>query len=78
MVDPELFWEDGTPRSQRNAFTGFGYTVPHVDLRADDAAGRAGANSAATKRDRGQQLMPKLHLKGSKHRRQPEFEESLP
>lgn len=74
---PQLFWEDGTLRSQNNAFTG--YAGAHrVDLSAESAALRAGANSAATKRARGQELMPKLHLKGTRPRRQVrEAEESL-
>jgi hypothetical protein len=67
--NPELFWDDGTPRSSRNAFTGTGYTVGAVDMSTESAAMRAGANSAETKRARGQELIPKLHLKGSKHRR---------
>jgi hypothetical protein len=73
----QLFWDDGTPRSQNNAFTG--YVGAHrVDLSAESAAARAGSNSAATKRARGQELMPKLHLKGSKpRRRERELEESL-
>jgi hypothetical protein len=63
--DPELFWEDGSARSQGNAFTASGY---RVDMARESAALVAGANSAATKRARGQDLMPKLHLKGSNHR----------
>lgn len=70
MTDPkdwQLFWPCGTPRSQNNAFTSSGYPVP-LDLRRENAAALAGANSAATKRARGQDLIPRLHLKGSKRR----------
>jgi hypothetical protein len=63
--DPELFWEDGSARSQGNAFTSSRY---RVDMSRDSSALVAGANSAATKRARGQELMPKLQLKGTKHR----------
>lgn len=59
-----LFWEDGTPRSSGNAFTSAGY----LDMSRESAAARAGANAAATKRARGQDLMPRLALKGSKQR----------
>jgi hypothetical protein len=67
-LNPELFWPDGTVRSQNNAFTGHGYTCSRLDMSAESAAARAGANAAATKRARGQDLMPKLYLKGSKPR----------
>jgi hypothetical protein len=63
--DRELFWDDGTIRSQNNAFTSSRY---RVDMSRESSALVAGANSAATKRARGQDLMPKLHLKGSNHR----------
>lgn len=62
----ELFWPCGTPRSQRNAFTSSNY---RVDMRRESAAVIAGANSAATKRARGQELIPTLHLSGSTPRK---------
>jgi hypothetical protein len=48
-------------------------------MSAESAAALAGANSAATKRARGQQLMPTLHLKGStpKRRRREREEEAV-
>jgi hypothetical protein len=72
MTEPRkhllLFWEDGTPRSQGNAFTSAGYGGARLDMAKESAALRAGTNAAATKRARGQDLMPRLTLKGSKPR----------
>ena len=60
------FWPDGTPRSQNNAFTGHGYVASTVDdIRKADTAARVGRDAAATKRAKGQALMPVLSLPGS-------------
>lgn len=59
-------WPDGTPRSQNNSFTGHGYEASTVKeiIKADTAA-RVGREAAATKRAKGQALMPVLSLPGS-------------
>lgn len=72
--------ECGVVFSRHNAFffRCKNFRLPYtVDMRAENAAARAGANAAATKRARGQDLMPKLHLKGSKPRRRQRCEESV-
>ena len=60
------FWPDGTRRSQDNAFTGHGYVSSTVQeiIKADTAA-RVGRDAAATKRAKGQALIPVLCLPGS-------------
>jgi hypothetical protein len=70
----------GVTLSRHNAFHWqcSHYRPFKVDMSADSAAARAGANSAATKRARGQELIPKLHLKGSKHRARIEELEEAP
>lgn len=60
----DLFWPDGTPRSQQNAFC-WRTRPPSIDMSEESTNQRSGANAAATKRARGQELIPKLHLKGS-------------
>lgn len=61
----ELFWADGTPRSVNNAFTSSGYT-PTARERQSEAAAKGGYASVIAKRERGQELIPKLWLKGEK------------
>ncbi len=76
MPGAALLWDDGTERSADNVFS-WKTARSGVDMKPESAALRAGANAAATKRARGQPLMPKLHLRGSKEP-SPRFEESQP
>jgi hypothetical protein len=72
--------ECGTLKSKHSAFH-FRCTTFRpfkVDMSAESAAALAGANSAATKRARGQQLMPTLHLKGSTPKRRRRVREGEP
>lgn len=64
--------ECGTLKSKHNVFffRCAGFRLPHApDMRRESAALVAGANSAATKRARGQELIPTLHLSGSTPRK---------
>jgi len=76
MRDPRFFWPDGTPKSRGNAFD-WRTWAGVVDFARESAGARGGAKSAETKRARGQELVPRLHLKGSKPRLRTERDEAL-